>query len=154
MRLTPLRLLTVFVSLTLLGCRPERGANVRSSQESVGLRVTSARAPGGDYISWREHLIDDEATAGPELRGGDGLVIADLDRDGHLDIVSVHESDTEYDGQPDGLVRIAFGTSDLGRWSSVTVGSGSEVGAPEDVAVGDLNGDGYWTLWWLASLRT
>lgn len=144
MRLTPLRLLTVFVSLTL-GCQatPERGANVPSSQESVGLRVTSARAPGGDYISWREHLIDDEATAGPQLRGGDGLVIADLDRDGHLDIVSVHESDTEYDGQPDGLVRIAFGTSDRGRWSSVTLGSGAEVGAPEDVAVGDLNGDGY-----------
>lgn len=144
MRSTRLRLLTVFISLTL-GCQatPERGADVRSSTEGVGLAATSIRAPSGDYISWREHLIDDETTAGPELRGGDGLVMADFNRDGHLDIVSVHESDTEYDGRPDGLIRIAFGTGDPDRWSSVTLGSGSEVGAPEDVAVGDLNGDGY-----------
>jgi hypothetical protein len=140
---TRLRLLTVSVSLAL-GCSvDDRRTPEAFTSEPVGLRTSTARSATGEYISWREHLIDDESTAGPELRGGDGSVMADLDRDGHLDIVSVHESDTEYDGEPDGLVRIAFGSNDPDRWSSVTLGSGSEVGAPEDVAVGDLNGDGY-----------
>jgi hypothetical protein len=69
--------------------------------------------------------------------------MADLDRDGHLDVVSVHESDTEYDGVPDGLIRIAFGSADPDRWEVVTLASGVEAAAPEDVAVADLNGDGY-----------
>ena len=32
----------------------------------------------GAYISWREHLIDHEAAAGVELRGSDGLSMADF----------------------------------------------------------------------------
>ncbi len=49
MRSTRLRLLTVFISLTL-GCQaiPERGADVRSSTEGIGLAATSIRAPSGD----------------------------------------------------------------------------------------------------------
>jgi hypothetical protein len=69
--------------------------------------------------------------------------MADLDKDGYLDIVSVHESDTEYDGVPDGYIRLAFGTADPDRWILATLASGKEAAAPEDVAVGDLNGDGY-----------
>ena len=61
----------------------------------VGDAMTAARATDGRYISWREHIIDDEAIAGAPIRGGDGLVMADLDLDGHLDIISVHESDTQ-----------------------------------------------------------
>jgi len=69
--------------------------------------------------------------------------MADLDLDGHLDIVSVHESDTEYDGVADGMIRISFGTGDPDRWVSVTLAEGPEAGAAEDAAIGDMNGDGY-----------
>jgi len=103
---------------------------------------TQARAANGDYIAWREHIVDDEAASGIELRGADGLVMADLDRDGYDDIVSVHESDVEYDGVPDGFIRIAFGTADPDRWHLVTLAMGPEAGAAEDAAIGDLDGDG------------
>ena len=48
-------------------------------------------ASDGSYISWREHLIDAEATAGVELRGSDGLVMADLNLDGHLEVVTANK---------------------------------------------------------------
>tara|TARA_R110000796_G_scaffold118968_5_gene233002 strand:+ start:13637 stop:15235 length:1599 start_codon:yes stop_codon:yes gene_type:complete len=100
---------------------------------------STARAEDGRYISWREHLIDDEQTnGGTAIRGGDGLAMADIDRDGHIDIVSVHEDSNH--------LRIAFGTDDPDVWENVTIAEGETVAAIEDVAIGDLNGDGWLDL--------
>jgi hypothetical protein len=103
---------------------------------------TEARASDGRYISWREHLIDDEALSGIELRGSDGLVMGDLDGDGRADIVSVHESDDQYDGVPEGHIRLAFAGADPDVWTLVTLAEGPEAGAAEDAAIGDVDGDG------------
>jgi hypothetical protein len=114
-----------------------------AAQQTLNTQLTDAKAADGTYISWREHRIDDEALGGVAIRGGDGLVIADLDRDGYADVVSVHESDVTYDGVPDGHIRIAFGSADPDQWELVTLAEGAEAGAAEDVAIGDLNHDGY-----------
>ena len=124
----------------LLGVISLSSAACQTAETSAVLSVadtpSEAQAANGRYISWREHLIDDEGVnGGVPIRGGDGLVTSDIDGDGFMDIVSVHE-DSHH-------LRIAFGTSDPDVWTNVTVGEGDEVAAIEDVAVGDLNGDGW-----------
>lgn len=111
-------------------------ASDRGEVISVADTLTRARTADGQYISWVEHRIDDQGVnGGVALRGGDGLKVADLDRDGYDDIVSVHEDSNH--------LRIAYGSARPHHWTLRTVASGAAVGAIEDVAVGDLNGDGY-----------
>lgn len=98
--------------------------------------LTDARAPDGQYISWREHLIDSEdVNGGVRIRGGDGLGMADLDGDGKADIVSVHEDS--------GHIRVAFAGSGPKDWQLATLAEGTAASAVEDIAIGDLNGDGW-----------
>jgi hypothetical protein len=102
----------------------------------VAATLSDARAADGGYISWKEHLIDDEGVnGGVPIRGGDGLKMADLDRDGFEDVVSVHEDNHH--------IRLAFGSADPDRWELVTLAEGEEAKAAEDVSIADANGDGW-----------
>jgi len=123
-----------------------------SAETPVGERLSQARDVNGNYISWREHIIDDPTIAGFNLSGSDGLVMGDLDNDGFEDIVSVHEFDSEYDSasyDPNfvpvikGHVRIAFGSAHPDAWNSITLAEGTDAPAPEDAAIADVNGDGF-----------
>lgn len=122
------------------------------AQTLISESLTSAQSVDGSYISWQEHIIDDPELAGFALSGSDGLVMGDIDRDGYEDIVSVHESDSEYDSAsytpgfippPEGTVRIAFGSADPQQWVNITIAEGTDAPAPEDAVVVDLNGDNY-----------
>ena len=121
-------------------------------QVPVGEANSTAVTPLSDYISWQEHIIDDPEVAGFALSGSDGLVMGDIDGDGFEDIVSVHESDSEYDSssfdpnyQPklEGHVRIAFASATPYQWHNITLAEGEDAPAPEDAAVADINNDGY-----------
>ncbi len=127
----------VVLGLSASACAMAPQANTHQAEPpTVADTPSSAIAADGRFISWVEHRIDDEGlNGGTPLRGGDGLAMGDLDGDGIEDIASVHEDSNH--------LRIAFGSGNPDEWELVTIGEGSEVGAIEDVAIGDLNGDGW-----------
>ena len=105
-------------------------------QETVADSLTSARTVSGDYISWREHRIDDQGVnGGVAIRGGDGIAIGDIDGDGLEDLVTAHEDSNH--------IRAAFSNGITEDWTLRTIADGALAGAVEDVVLVDLNRDGY-----------
>ncbi|MFO7945218.1 MAG: VCBS repeat-containing protein [Armatimonadota bacterium] len=125
----------MIVLLTVLAACLASSIAAYAAEGALSDMPTEARsAETGEYISFVEHRIDDEGLTGVPMRGADGCVVADLDGDGHFDIVSCHEDSSH--------LRIAFGTADPDEWHTCTLASGDVVGGVEDAALGDLNGDG------------
>ena len=103
---------------------------------TVAETPTTARSPAGEFISWREHRIDDEGiNGGVPIRGGDGIAVGDIDGDGLEDLITAHEDSNH--------IRIAFSNGSPNEWMLRTIAEGKSAGAVEDVALIDLNYDGY-----------
>ncbi len=96
---------------------------------------TEARNAENLTISWRENLIDDQRTSGVPLRGPHALASGNLDGDGKPDIVTAYQ-DSRY-------LRVAYSTEDPAEKFLLTLAEGDDALGIFDVAIGDVNGDGW-----------
>ena len=134
----PFRSFLVLLMLTklLVGYSFAMADVLSTKQETVADTPTTARTVTGDYISWREHRIDDQGiNSGVAIRGGDGIAIGDIDGDGLEDLVTAHEDSNH--------IRAAFSNGNSENWALRTIAEGALAGAVEDVALVDMNHDGY-----------
>ena len=127
--------LTILVLKTLLLDYGSAVANVLPvQQETVADTPTNARTVSGDYISWREHRIDDQdVNSGVAIRGGDGIAIGDID--GMVLRIWLRR-----------MIQTTFAWRS--RMALLRIGHPEPslramAGAVEDVALVDLNHDGY-----------
>jgi hypothetical protein len=130
-----------FLPITIMGLSAFASglmtATVSASElMTVAETPTTARSPEGEFISWREHRIDDEdINGGVPIRGGDGIATGDIDGDGLEDLVTAHEDSNH--------IRVAFSNGRTDEWTLRTIAEGQSAGAVEDIALIDLNADGY-----------
>jgi hypothetical protein len=110
-------------------------------ERASGTLVAIAVALAADGTSEAGTLSFQDASAGlqtPTMEGGrTELEFADLNLDGHLDIVSIGDHGSPFINSPQHGVMVWFGDG-TGQWSIVQVGDFGYGG----VAVGDVNGDG------------
>jgi hypothetical protein len=96
---------------------------------TVLVLTANAREPAPETgTAWKRHTLDDSS------RGADGVRLADVNGDGHPDIVTGWEQG--------GPIRVYLNPGPAkakAKWPAVTVG---KVGRPEDAVFADLDGDG------------
>ena len=115
------------LTLLISGCAIVAKNAVAVDQSTVADMPTIARAASGDFISWREHRIDDQdINGGLAIRGGDGIAIGDIDGDGLEDLVTAHEDSNH--------ICVAFSNGIVGRWTLKTIADGALAGAVEAVS--------------------
>ena len=100
---------------------------MKAATAFILLLVTGALQSRAD-APWQRHSIDDSS------RGADGVRLADVNGDGHLDITTGWEEG--------GVIRVYLNPGPkkaAQKWPAVTVGT---VKSPEDAVFADLDGDG------------
>ena len=108
----------------------------RDGREDLAVGVHNVLPPGNDHIAIYQGNGDGSFTAGQRIRVGDpaGLVVADLNRDGNLDIAVATYLDNNV------TVMLGSGNGKFGVPSVFPLGNFA--GLPFDVVTGDFNDDG------------
>ncbi|MDE2997590.1 MAG: VCBS repeat-containing protein [Gemmatimonadota bacterium] len=92
------------------------------------------------YLAWRENIGPGMVWKFHEIAGGLGHAysfdVADVDRDGRLDIVAPSDGG-------DGVYVFRNARGDGTRWEATRLGDGADLNWPNIVRMADLDGDGY-----------